>query len=109
MTRDAHHSHCPRFAGRHRFGICRRNHPKPGPGRPSRTLMKAVKAVVFDLGKVLVDFDYGIAGRKLAARATMAAAELGRFLVHVPLIVEYETGLLSSQQFYERVRAASGF
>ena len=71
--------------------------------------MQTVKAVVFDLGKVLVDFDYGIAGRRLAARATMAAAELGQFLVHVPLIVEYETGMLTSQQFYERVRAASGF
>jgi len=27
------------------------------------------KAVVFDLGKVLVDFDYGIAARRIAARA----------------------------------------
>ena len=71
--------------------------------------MQTVKAVVFDLGKVLVDFDYGIAGRRLAARASMAAAELGQFLVHVPLIVEYETGMLTSQQFYERVRAGSGF
>jgi HAD superfamily hydrolase (TIGR01509 family) len=68
-----------------------------------------VKAVVFDLGKVLVEFDYGIAGRKLAARAHMAAADLGRFLVHVPLILRYETGLISSEQFYQEVRAASGF
>jgi len=68
-----------------------------------------VKAIVFDLGKVLVDFDYGIAGRTLAARATMAAADLGRFLVHVPLIIEYETGLITSEQFYQAVRKASGF
>ena len=68
-----------------------------------------VKAVVFDLGKVLVEFDYGIAGRKIAARATMAGAELGRFLVHVPLIIRYETGLLTSEEFFQEVRAASGF
>src|SRR5260370_14660825 len=67
------------------------------------------KAVVFDLGKVLVDFDYAIAGRKLAARANMPARELGEFLVHVPLIVRYETGLITSEQFYQEVRAASGF
>src|SRR5215468_11975204 len=68
-----------------------------------------IRAIVFDLGKVLVDFDYGIAGAKLAARATMAAAELGRYLVHVPLIVQYETGLLTSEEFYEEVRTASGY
>ena len=71
--------------------------------------MQPIKAIVFDLGKVLVDFDYGIAGRKLAERATMAGAELGRFLVHVPLIVRYETGLITTQQFYDEVRTASGY
>ncbi len=71
--------------------------------------MSMIKAVAFDLGKVLLEFDYGIAGRKIAARATMAAAELGQFLVHVPLIVRYETGLITSEQFFEEVRAASGF
>ena len=67
-----------------------------------------VRTVVFDLGKVLVDFDYAIAGRKLAQRATMAATDLGRFLISVPLIVRYETGLISSEEFYHEVRAASG-
>jgi glucose-1-phosphatase len=68
-----------------------------------------VKSVVFDLGKVLLDFDYGIAGRKLAARATMAAADLGGFLVHVPLIIRYETGLLTSEEFYREVKAGTGY
>src|SRR6516164_553569 len=68
-----------------------------------------VRTVVFDLGKVLVEFDYGIAGRKLAERSRMPAAELGKFLVHVPLIIRYETGLISSEEFYQEVRAASGY
>ena len=38
------------------------------------------KAVVFDLGKVLVDFDYTIAGRRIAARSKMSAVELQEFL-----------------------------
>jgi HAD superfamily hydrolase (TIGR01509 family) len=71
--------------------------------------MQDVKTIVFDLGKVLVDFDYSIAGRKLAARASMAAAELGQFLIHVPLIIRYETGLITSEEFYQEVRAASGY
>jgi putative hydrolase of the HAD superfamily len=71
--------------------------------------MPMVKVVVFDLGKVLVDFDYGIAGRKIASRAKMPATDLAQFLVHVPLIIRYETGLLTSEQFYQEVRAASGF
>ena len=71
--------------------------------------MEPVQCVVFDLGKVLVDFDYGIAGRKLAGRASMAAAELGQFLVSVPLIIRYETGLITSEEFFQEVRATSGF
>jgi len=71
--------------------------------------MTPAKAIVFDLGKVLVDFDYSIAGRKLAARATITATELGRFLLGVPLIVNYETGLISSEEFYREIKSASGF
>jgi len=71
--------------------------------------MQTAKAVVFDLGKVLVDFDYGIAGRKIAPRAKMAAIELGKFLIHVPLIVRYETGLMTSEEYFQEVRAASGY
>lgn len=68
-----------------------------------------VKTVVFDLGKVLVEFDYAIAGRKLAARSKMAATQLGQFLIHAPLILQYESGFLTTEQYYQEVRAASGF
>ncbi len=70
---------------------------------------RMVKAIVFDLGKVLLDFDYGIAGHKLAARATMAATEVGAFLLHVPLIVRYETGLVTSEEFYREIKARTGY
>ena len=32
--------------------------------------------IIFDLGKVLVDFDYSIAARQLAARSAKAPADL---------------------------------
>lgn len=65
--------------------------------------------VVFDLGKVLVEFDYSIAGKRIAARGTLSAAEVQKFLDHSPLLYRYETGLMTRQEFYEEVRQATGF
>ena len=67
------------------------------------------EVVVFDLGKVLVDFDYSIASRRIAARGRMSPAEVQRFIDHSPLLFRYEMGLLSRQQFFDEVRATTGF
>lgn len=68
-----------------------------------------IRSVVFDLGKVLVDFDYGIAVRRIAARTDMSALKLGLSAFTSPLMIGYETGELTTQQFYEGVRAATGY
>jgi putative hydrolase of the HAD superfamily len=65
--------------------------------------------VVFDLGKVLVDFDYSIAGRRIAAQADLSPAEVQKFLDHSPLLYRFETGLMTRQAFYETVREHTGF
>jgi HAD superfamily hydrolase (TIGR01509 family) len=67
------------------------------------------KVVVFDLGKVLVDFDYSIAARKVAARSTKSLGNLVSVLSTSSLIVQYESGQVTRQQFYEQVRDAVGF
>jgi len=67
------------------------------------------KIVVFDLGKVLLDFDYSIAARRIAARGKMLAAEVKRFIDHSPLLFRYETGLVTKQQFFDEICAMSGF
>jgi FMN phosphatase YigB (HAD superfamily) len=64
--------------------------------------------VVFDLGKVLVDFDYSIAARKLEPRARLAAPELQYLLCQSPLLCQYETGAISTAQFHREVCAAAG-
>ena len=46
--------------------------------------MSAPSVVVFDLGKVLVDFDYSIAARKLGPRARLPAPELQHLLCQSP-------------------------
>lgn len=65
--------------------------------------------VVFDLGKVLVDFDYSIAGRRLAVQSKISAAAVQQFLDHSPLLFRYETGLMSRQEFFETVRDHTRF
>jgi HAD superfamily hydrolase (TIGR01509 family) len=67
------------------------------------------KAVVFDLGKVLVDFDWSIAARKLAARSTVSAAELLQVFDSSTLLVDYELGRFSSEQFFAETVRRVGF
>jgi putative hydrolase of the HAD superfamily len=60
-------------------------------------------AFIFDLGKVLVDFDYSIAARKIAARCCKAPNDLHAFLAASPLLVDYESGLLTRADFFTAV------
>ena len=71
--------------------------------------MNVNPAIIFDLGKVLVDFDYSIAARKIAARSAKAPEDLHAFLGTSPLLVDYESGRLTRQTFYEAIRDAIHF
>jgi FMN phosphatase YigB (HAD superfamily) len=66
-------------------------------------------AFIFDLGKVLVDFDYSVAARKIAARSSQPPASLHSFLSTSPFLVDYERGRLDRRQFFTAVRDAIGF
>ena len=66
------------------------------------------KAVVFDLGKVLLDFDYGIAIGRIQKQCRLSRLELNRLIDQSPLLHRYETNLLSTAQFFAEVRNASG-
>jgi FMN phosphatase YigB (HAD superfamily) len=67
------------------------------------------KAVVFDLGKVLVDFDYGITVRRIQRQCRLSMAELQALLNQSPLLHRYESNLLSTAEFFAEIQAASGF
>jgi HAD superfamily hydrolase (TIGR01509 family) len=66
-------------------------------------------AIVFDLGKVLVDFDYSIAARKIAARSTKQIPDLQHFLGSSPVLARFESGLLGRQQFFAEMQQITGF
>jgi HAD superfamily hydrolase (TIGR01509 family) len=71
--------------------------------------MIAPFVVVFDLGKVLVDFDYAIAGRQITAKSNMSLPELAQYFTQSPLFTQYETGTVTTQQFYDEIRRVTGF
>jgi HAD superfamily hydrolase (TIGR01509 family) len=71
--------------------------------------MPLPSVVVFDLGKVLVDFDYASAGRRIAARGNMTLPEIAQYVNQSPLFIQYEMGAVTTRQFYDEIRRVTGF
>jgi HAD superfamily hydrolase (TIGR01509 family) len=71
--------------------------------------MMLPEVVVFDLGKVLLDFDYTRAAQGIASKGTVTAQEVKDLINQTPLLLRYETGLMSKVEFYEAIRSATGF
>jgi FMN phosphatase YigB (HAD superfamily) len=67
-----------------------------------------VKAIVFDLGKVLVDFDYMIAARAMITRGGVSMEGLAQLLGHSSLLVRYESGQINGEEFYREFCATTG-
>jgi FMN phosphatase YigB (HAD superfamily) len=65
--------------------------------------------VVFDLGKVLVDFDYSIAAKRVAARSTKQIANLDAVLGGSSTLVRFETGEINREQFFSEIQKITGF
>ena len=71
--------------------------------------MPKPSAIVFDLGKVLVDFDYSIAARQIAARAA-APVDIARLFVdQLPFLLSYETGEVSTREFVGRLVSLTNY
>jgi HAD superfamily hydrolase (TIGR01509 family) len=65
--------------------------------------------VVFDLGKVLVDFDYTVAVARIIERGALSLKEIRAFLLQSHAIIDYESGRLTREEFFEQARKATGF
>lgn len=75
--------------------------PQPPPTRP--------KAVVFDLGNVLLDFDYLLAIRRILPRCRVGLGTLSAVLNGSTLLIEYESGRINTAEFVRQVRDSTGF
>jgi len=66
-------------------------------------------AIIFDLGKVLVDFDYGILINRLAQRCDRPVPFVARLVDQSPLLMSYESGAIDTPGFFDAIRTATGF
>lgn len=67
-----------------------------------------LRAIFFDLGMVLFTFDWGIATPRFASFNGGNQSSVQSFLAH-QFHIDYELGLLSDQEFYQRAREHMGF
>lgn len=68
----------------------------------------SIKAVLFDLGKVLIRFDFTPAFRKLSRHTGKAEHDIADFFVQSGLEVLYDGGKISSRSFYRQVKEGLG-
>jgi glucose-1-phosphatase len=71
--------------------------------------MSTPQAAVFDIGKVLLDFDFQRCADQLSPDSAMTPAEFRQLVDQSPLLHRYETGRLTSLEFYSEVRRISGY
>jgi len=67
------------------------------------------EVVVFDLGKVLVDFDFSVAARKIAARGARPADQVREVIQESSALVRFESGQTTKEEFFAEVRQLTGF
>ena len=68
-----------------------------------------IRAVFFDLGKVLVDFDWEPAFKRAAVYCNGDMGVIARWMATTPHACNYECGRITSHQFFEQVRVGIGF
>ncbi len=71
--------------------------------------MTIPSVVVFDLGKVLVDFDYGMAAQKIARASNKSLAEIQTVVGLTPMLFRLETGLMTDEEFFLEIQKQTGF
>jgi len=69
---------------------------------------KNIKAVIFDLGNVLVDFDHMIAARKISALCARSADEIYELFFDSEVCGLFEEGKILPQDFFVRIKQMLG-
>ena len=63
-----------------------------------------VKAIIFDLGNVLIDFDHMMAARKISGFTDMAAQDIFDLFFDSSLTASFEEGRISPRDFFSKVK-----
>jgi len=73
------------------------------------SVLSKPEIVVFDLGKVLLDFDYGKAVARIGSKCSGTGWDLNALINQSPLLHEFESGRISSKEFFSRIRETTSF
>ncbi len=68
-----------------------------------------MEAIIFDLGNVLLPFDWDIAADRLCARTGRSRRELDDYILTMPLVTELSLGQITKEAFYEHMARDFGF
>jgi putative hydrolase of the HAD superfamily len=63
-----------------------------------------ISAVCFDLGKVLLHFDWKIMLDRIAQKSPLSPEEISRLLKEDPQAIAYETGTITSAKFFSHLK-----
>ena len=66
------------------------------------------KALIFDVGKVLIPFDFKLGYQALERLCALTVPEIRRRIAATGLVVPFEKGLIEAPEFVERLSAALG-
>ena len=64
----------------------------------------AIEALLFDLGKVLVDFDFELGLERFSARSALSRAEFEQVIRDPAWIHRYETGAITTEVYHRYLR-----
>jgi 2-haloacid dehalogenase len=67
------------------------------------------RVIVFDLGKVLLDFDYGRMAERMSSRSGVSREALHALIDQSPLLHDLESGRISSQAFFQAIQEKAGY
>lgn len=70
--------------------------------------MKSIELIVFDLGKVLIDFDFQKVIKALQKHTPKTGEEIHQFFLTTPLWDQYERGKISSKDFFHQLSREVG-
>jgi putative hydrolase of the HAD superfamily len=68
-----------------------------------------ISAICFDLGKVLLNFDWQIMLRRIAEHSPLPPEEISRRLSNNPNLLHYETGSVTTREFFSYFKKLTGF
>ena len=67
-----------------------------------------IKALIFDLGNVLINFDHTIAARRICKYSAKSIQEIFQFFFDSPLTGLFEEGKIQPEDFFTQVKKSLG-